>query len=72
MQRVDITSEYITLAAFLKFCGAADSGGQAGALVAEGRVSVNGQLCRQRGKKLRAGDVVALDGQTYEVCAPCI
>lgn len=72
MQQITITTEHITLAAFLKFCGAADSGGQAGSLIADGAARVNGEICRQRGKKLRAGDVITLDGRQYEVCASCI
>lgn len=72
MRKVAITTQYITLSAFLKFCGGADSGGQASGLVTDGQVSVNGEICRQRGRKLVAGDVVTLGSRQYEVSNPCI
>lgn len=39
-------------------------------LIQEGDVTVNGEVCTMRGKKIRPGDVVAFNGQmltvTYE------
>ena len=67
MERVVIHTEFIKLDAFLKFCGAAETGGQAKEMVQGGEVLVNGETCTMRGKKLRAGDTVTLDGQDYEV-----
>ncbi len=64
---VAIRTEYIKLDAFLKFAGAADTGGQAKHFVEEGLVQVNGEVCLQRGRKLRPGDVVSHAGQSYEV-----
>ena len=32
--------------------------------IAAGRVTVNGELCTMRGKKLRPGDRAAVDGET--------
>ena len=55
---VKLTQEMITLGDLLKLAGVADSGGQAKLMVQEGMVSVNGEVCRQRGRKLRKGDVV--------------
>lgn len=69
MQQVKITTEYIKLDAFLKFCTAVSSGGEAKVLIADGHVSVNGAPCTQRGKKLRPGDTVTVAGETYEVTA---
>ena len=67
MTKIEITSEFIKLDAFLKFCGAAGTGGEAKNRVADGAVLVNGEACTMRGKKLRAGDVVAIDGEEYVV-----
>ena len=67
MTKIEITSEFIKLDAFLKFCGAAGTGGEAKNRVADGAVLVNGEVCTMRGKKLRAGDVVAIDGEEYVV-----
>lgn len=69
METITITTEYIKLDAFLKFCTAASSGGEAKVLIADGQVSVNGEVCTQRGRKLRPGDVVELAGAAYEVTA---
>ena len=68
-EEVKITTEYIKLDAFLKFCGAVPTGGQAKELVQDGAVLVNGEPCSMRGKKLRPGDQVSLkDGDTvYQV-----
>ena len=67
MTEIEITSEFIKLDAFLKFCGAAGTGGEAKLRVAGGDVLVNGTVCTMRGKKLRAGDTVAIDGEEYIV-----
>jgi ribosome-associated protein len=69
VKTVEIRSEFIKLDAFLKFCGAVDTGGHAKELVQSGGVSVNGEVCTQRGKKLRPGDKVAANGVEYEVVA---
>lgn len=69
MTQIQITTEYIKLDAFLKFCTAVSSGGEAKVLIAGGQVSVNGEVCTQRGKKLRPGDVVTAGGEDYEVTA---
>lgn len=61
-EKVSISTEFIKLDSFLKFCGAAETGGQAKELVQGGKVLVNGEVCTMRGKKLRCGDVVAVDG----------
>ena len=67
MQDVKITTEFIKLDAFLKFSGAADTGGEAKTLVQEGRVKVNGETCTMRGKKLRPGDRVEVQGEEFSV-----
>lgn len=66
-QQVGIRTEYIKLDQFLKFAGAAPTGGQAKELVAAGGVAVNGEACTMRGKKLRGGDVVEANGTRYRV-----
>lgn len=67
MTDIDIYSEFIKLDAFLKYCGAVGTGGEAKLRIAEGEVSVNGEACTQRGKKLRAGDTVAFGGIEYRI-----
>jgi ribosome-associated protein len=55
-----ITSEFIRLDALLKFAALAETGGEAKLMIQEGEVIVNGEVCLQRGKKIRPGDVVRL------------
>eukprot|EP00617_Octactis_speculum_P020228 CAMPEP_0185769026 /NCGR_PEP_ID=MMETSP1174-20130828/53320_1 /TAXON_ID=35687 /ORGANISM="Dictyocha speculum, Strain CCMP1381" /LENGTH=343 /DNA_ID=CAMNT_0028453957 /DNA_START=15 /DNA_END=1046 /DNA_ORIENTATION=+ len=51
----------IKLDSFLKFTGAADTGGSAKALLAAGHVMVNGVSEVRRGRKLRDGDSVQVE-----------
>jgi ribosome-associated protein len=55
---VAITTDFITLDAFLKWTGIVDSGGQAKSLIATGVIRVNGDLEVRRGRKLRNGDLI--------------
>lgn len=58
---VEIHTEFIKLDQLLKFSGVAETGGMAKDMVLNEEVSVNGELCTQRGKKIRKGDKVNLD-----------
>ncbi len=57
-----ITTEYIKLDALLKFEGLVETGGDAKLRIQNGEVKVNGEVCTMRGKKLRPGDRVEIDG----------
>lgn len=69
VEKIPIATEFIKLASFLKLSNAAESGGMAKELVLEGLVKVNGETCLQRGRKLRPGDTVELQGLRFEVAA---
>ncbi len=60
--RIKITTEFIKLDALLKFANVTATGGEAKAVIQDGGVSVNGQVCTMRGRKIRPGDRVELDG----------
>jgi ribosome-associated protein len=62
---VEITTEYIKLDQLLKFASLTDTGGLAKEIIQQGLVKVNGEVCTMRGKKLRTGDVVSVEG--YQV-----
>ena len=62
-----ISTEFIKLDAALKFAAAVESGGEAKEAVQEGLVTVNGEVCTMRGKKLRPGDRFEFDGKTFEI-----
>lgn len=67
MTEIKIDTEFIKLDALLKFSNLASSGGEAKLRIAEGEVRVNDEICTQRGKKLRPGDTVTLDGETIRI-----
>ena len=66
-RQVKINTEYIKLEALLKYEGLAETGGEAKERIQAGEVTVNGETCTMRGKKLRPGDRAALDGVELEV-----
>ena len=59
---VPITTEFIKLQDAMKFANLVESGGEAKVVVQEGDVSVNGEVCTQRGRKLRPGDSFSFEG----------
>ena len=59
---VTIDSEFIRLQDLLKISGLASTGGMAKVVIQNGEVTVNGEVCTMRGKKLRDGDTAAYDG----------
>ena len=61
--QIKIHTEFIRLQDLLKFAGAVETGGDAKLIIQEGRVTVNGESCTMRGKKLRPGDRAAIDGE---------
>ena len=61
--KIQITTEFIKLDSLLKFANAVATGGEAKQIVQDGLVKVNGETCTMRGKKIRPGDVVEVDGQ---------
>lgn len=61
METITIHTEFIKLDALLKYAALVGTGGEAKAVIAEGLVTVNGEVCTMRGKKIRAGDRVRFD-----------
>jgi ribosome-associated protein len=57
----EISTEFIKLDSLLKFAGLTDTGGFAKELIQQGSVSVNGEVCTMRGKKIRPGDEVSVE-----------
>ena len=58
----ELRTEIITLDALLKATGLANSGGQAKLMIADGLVQVDGQEELRKTCKLRAGQVVTMNG----------
>ncbi|MBQ1659334.1 MAG: RNA-binding S4 domain-containing protein [Clostridia bacterium] len=60
--------EYIKLGDLLKLTGEFETGGQAKIAIQNGEVTVNGEVCTMRGKKMRKGDQAGFNGSIFEVC----
>ena len=65
-----LRGEFITLDRLLKATGIAPSGGMAKAMVADGRVQVDGRDELRKTCKLREGQVVSLAGVRIKILAP--
>lgn len=64
---VKIHTEYIKLDDLLKFAGVLGSGGRAKAVIVDGLVKVDGEVCTMRGKKLRGGETVEFEDVCLKV-----
>ena len=62
-----LRGDTINLDALLKASGLVGSGGEAKLLIVGGGVRVNGDVERRRGRKLRAGDEVAVGSSRVRV-----
>ena len=67
MEKITIETEYIKLDSLLKFAAVVGTGGEAKYVISEGMVTVNGEVCTMRGKKLRPGDRVSFQGMDFEI-----
>ena len=67
MTDITITTEFIKLQDLLKLANLVGTGGEAKIVIQNGDVSVNGEVCTMRGKKIRPGDTVAFDGKELTV-----
>ena len=67
METIKITTQFIKLQDLLKFASATSTGGEAKNVIQDGLVSVNGEICTQRGKKIRPGDKVTFENKDYQV-----
>jgi len=59
--------EFIKLDQFLKLAQIVQTGGEAKQLIQAGGVLVNGEVETRRGRKLRRGDVVVVEGEDLVV-----
>ena len=66
---VAIRDASIRLGQFLKLANLVDSGAEAKPVIADGLVSVNGEVETRRGRQLVVGDEVTLAGQSARVVA---
>ena len=67
MKTITITTEFIKLQDLLKFANLVETGGEAKERIQAGEVSVGGEVCLMRGKRIRPGDDVLFQGKPYTV-----
>ena len=67
MNSIKITTPFIKLENLLKLSGAAVTGGEAKTFIQSGLVKLNGEVCTERGKKVKAGDTVIFQNEEYKV-----
>ena len=67
IQEVPITTEFIKLQDAMKLANLVESGGEAKLLIQEGQVFLIGEVCTQRGRKLRPGDSFTFEGITCRI-----
>ena len=68
MTNIEVKPPFIKLDQFLKFANVIYSGGEAKTVIQDGLVSVNGEICTMRGKKLYDGYVVSFEGEDFKGC----
>ena len=64
---VPISTEFIKLESAMKLMNIVPSGGSAKLEIQEGFVSVNGEACTMRGKKLYPGDRFSYEGDEFVI-----
>lgn len=61
-KKLNIKEDFIRLDSAMKLAGFASTGGHAKTVIQNGEVTVNGEGCLMRGKKLRSGDYADFNG----------
>lgn len=59
-EKIKINTPFIKLDSLLKYAGLTETGGNAKEIIAEERITVGGEICTVRGKKLYPGDIVGI------------
>ena len=65
---IKLRDEYIKLGQALKAANLVENGGFAKEVILNGEVTVNGEVCLMRGKKLVDGDIVEFEGNQIKIC----
>ncbi len=66
-EKIAIRENFIRLDSAMKLANLVATGGHAKFVIQDGEVTVNGEVCTMRGKKLHKGDKVVFDGQGFEI-----
>ena len=66
-EKISIREDFIRLDSAMKLANLVATGGHTKFVIQEGEVTVNGEVCTMRGKKLHKGDKVVFEGQGFEI-----
>lgn len=61
MKEIKFNTEFIKLQQFIKLSKVVGQGSDAKILILDGIVKVNGEICLERGKKIRNGDIIEIE-----------
>ncbi|MFI3230868.1 MAG: RNA-binding S4 domain-containing protein [bacterium] len=61
MQEVEFGTEFIKLQQIIKLSRIVGQGSDAKMLIQDGIVFVNGEMCLERGRKIRNGDIINIE-----------
>jgi len=67
METVKINTEFIKLGQFLKYANIVGTGGEEKYFLSNNRILVNGEEENRRGRKLRDGDIVDINGRLFKI-----
>lgn len=67
MNKIKINTEIIKLDAFLKWAAIVSSGSEAKLYIQDSLIKVNNEICTQRGKKLKVGDIISFEDSEFEI-----
>ena len=59
--------DYIKLGQLLKAAGLVDEGSDAKHAIGQEEVTVNGEICTMRGRKIHDGDIICFEGEEVHV-----
>ena len=71
MKKIEIFGEYIQLDQILKKLDFISSGGETGMFLQSHSVLLNGQKVSEKRKKIRPGDILQIDEESYQIVGDC-
>ncbi len=71
MKKIEIFGEYIQLDQILKKLDFISSGGETGMFLQSHSILLNGQKVSEKRKKIRPGDMLQIDEESYQIVGDC-
>lgn len=71
MKKIEIFGEYIQLDQILKKLDFISSGGETGMFLQSHSILLNAQKVSEKRKKIRPGDIVQIDEESYQIVGDC-